>query len=137
MKARNNFFAVLVVLCVAVGLVFVFEHLQGLRLMGDVFGVDYLRFFRAAFYAEDPYAVPGFYNPFWIFGFTAVAEFFGRYGLAVWMVLNLCAFLWVCLYLKMPLWLVLPFFVFSGALMGVLVGNVEGLVALGLEKQYL
>ncbi len=101
-------------------------------LMNSIFGVDYTHFFRPASQTDAPYAVAGFYNPFWLLPLLWVFELFGEYRLAVWVVMNLCAFIYVFMRLKMPLWSILPFFVFSGALMSVFVGNVEGLVAFGM-----
>ena len=43
-----------------------------------------------------------------------VFELFGDHRLAAWVVMNLCAFIYVFVRLKMPLWSILPFFVFSG-----------------------
>lgn len=131
---RNSLLAGALILLAVLGLVVVFYRVEvgGAWLLRGVFGVDYVHFFRPALAAVEPYAVPGFYNPFWVFLPVWVSGWFGVYGLAVWVVMNLCCFVWVCLRLKMPLWAVIPFLVFSGALMGVLVGNVEGFVALGL-----
>ncbi len=107
-------------------------QLGGTSLLQDVFAKDYRLYFAPAMKAADPYAVAGFYNPFWIFAGVWLAERFGSYAAAVWVSVNLCAFVFACVKLKMPLWLVMPFVVFAGGLLGAIVGNVEGIVALGL-----
>jgi hypothetical protein len=130
----SRVFAGLLALLAAMMLVTAFIRLElgADAAVGSVYGVDYVRFFRPAFLADDAYAVAGFYNPPWMLVLVGSFEVFGDQRLAVWVTANLCAFVWVCVRLKMPLWCVLPFVVFSGALMGVFVGNVEGLTALGL-----
>jgi len=127
-------FAVSLIALAVLGLVVAFFVLEmgPATLLRSVYGVDYTYFFRAALQADDPYAVPGFYNPFWILPLVWLSELFGEYRLAVWVTVNLCCVVWVCVKLKMPLWGILPFLFFSGALMGAYVGNVEGLVMLGL-----
>lgn len=107
-------------------------EIGGFSLLQDVYGQDYRLYFDRALHFVNPYDAEGFYNPFWILPLVAVSEFFGPYKVAVWVTVNLCAFAWVCLRLKMPWWFVAPFMVFSGALIGAFVGNVEGLVALGM-----
>jgi len=127
---KKNLLPILLI-ALAMGLLVVAFYRLG-EVDGLVFGVDYVHFFEPAWHAVEPYAVVGFYNPFWIFALVTVSEWFGAYRLAIWVTANLCAFVYVCVRLKMPLWCILPFVVFSGALMGAYVGNVEGMVALGL-----
>jgi hypothetical protein len=130
---KNLLPILLIALAVLLMLVMFYQLETGTNLMrDDVFGVDYVDFFRPAMHADDPYAVPGFYNPFWIFALVMVSEWFGAYRLAIWVTANLCAFVYVCIRLKMPWWAVVPFLALSGAFMSVYLGNVEGLVALGL-----
>lgn len=131
---RNKLFAWSLIVLAVLLLVVVFYKVEtGANLARDeVFGVDYVDFFSKAIHANDPYAVPGFYNPFWIFAPVMLAELFGVYKTAVWVVLNLCCFIYVCIRLKLPLWMVVPYLALSGAFMSVYLGNVEGIVALGL-----
>jgi len=131
---QNKFVAWLLIALAVMLMVIAFYRLETGEntLMNSVFGVDYTHFFRPASQTSAPYAVAGFYNPFWILPVLWVFELFGDHRLAAWVVMNLCAFIYVFVRLKMPLWSILPFFVFSGALMSVFVGNVEGLVALGM-----
>lgn len=100
--------------------------------MRNVYGVDYLRFFNPALHSKNPYAVKGFYNPFWIFPFVLAVELFGKYKVAAWIVLNLCGFLYAYLKLQVPSWAILPLLFFSGAFMSSYVGNIEGIIVLGL-----
>lgn len=131
---RRNLLPVLLIALVGLGLVAVFYRLEvgPQSLMRSIYGVDFARFFYPALGAVEAYAVPGFYNPPWMLGLVWLADRFGEYRLAVWVTVNLCAFVFACVKLKMPLWCIVPFFFFSGAMMAVFVGNVEGLVALGL-----
>ncbi len=131
---RNKLFAwSLIVLAVLLLIVAFYKLETGEQtLLRSVYGVDYVHFFSPALHTSEPYEVPGFYNPFWVFAAVWFSELFGAYKLAAWVVLNLCCYVWVCVRMKMPLWTVVPYLVFSGALMSVYVGNVEGIVALGL-----
>lgn len=131
---KNNLLAGALIGVAVLGLVVAFYWVRagGEALGSRVLGVDYLYFFEPALHAKNPYAVAGFYNPFWIFAPLWVVEFFGEYKMPVWLVLNLCGFVYTFVKLKLPLWSILPFLIFSGAFMAMYVGNVEGLVALGL-----
>lgn len=131
---RNKLWAWAFILLAGLSLVAAFYRLEIGQdtLLNSVYGVDYTHFFRPALQAQYPYDVAGFYNPFWIFPILKIFELFGDHRLAVWVTLNLCSFTYVCVRMKMPLWSILPYLVFSGAMIGIYVGNVEGIVALGM-----
>lgn len=140
MKAKSytsnvtSIMAVIIIMVALYSMVRVFYSVEvgNNILMKNVYGVDYLRFFNPALHSENPYSVEGFYNPFWIFPFVLVAELFGKYKVAVWIVLNICCYLYVYLKLRIPLWAITPLLFFSGAFMSAYVGNIEGIIALGL-----
>jgi hypothetical protein len=140
MKSKNytsnitSIVAVIIIMVALYSMVRVFYSVEvgNNILMKNVYGVDYLRFFNPALNSENPYSVEGFYNPFWIFPFILVAELFGKYKVAVWIVLNICCYLYVYLKLRIPLWAIIPLLFFSGAIMSAYVGNIEGIISLGL-----
>jgi len=131
---KRNALAIFLILFAFVVLVQSFYKLQtgGASLLQDFHGKEYRVYFNPAYHAAEPYETRGFYNPFWIFPLMAVSEWFGAYKIAVWVTVNIFAFVCVCVRIKMPAWLILPFFIFSGAAVSTFSGNVEGIVALGL-----
>lgn len=123
---------ILLVVLAVLAIVALVLALHRLQVGGQVYGADYRIFFNPAFHAENPYEVRGFFSPFWTLWFMPIFELFGDYQVAVWITANICTMLYVYHRLKVPALAAIPLFMFSGAVWGAYVGNIEGFVALGL-----
>ncbi len=99
-------------------------------------GVDWKTAFRRAclelLAGKSPYRAELFYNPPWtLLPLLPIALLPPALGSAVIYVLNLMAYGFVVLKLKMNLWLIIPFTIFSGIMLNSQFGNIEGIIALG------
>jgi len=114
-----------------------YAMLSGVQLFTNVIGVDWRLYFQPA--AESmmtglsPYDVSGFWNPPWM---LPPMMFFAKMPLEIAVpilfALNTMACIWVSLRLGMSKFIVIPFFIFFGSMMNSVMGNIDGLLALGL-----
>lgn len=106
-------------------------------LLSNVFGVDWRLYFQPA--AEStlgglsPYDVAGFWNPPWMLvPLLPLAKLSLDISIPIMFVLNIMAYSWAALRLGMHKVIVIPFLIFCGPIMNSVMGNVDGLLALGL-----
>jgi hypothetical protein len=137
---KNAIAVMAIVLLFLVGTYFVYTFLpvhvdwqgQGIAQVG----VDWKSAFRRACLellgGKSPYNISLFYNPPWtLLPFLPIALLSPALGSAVMYVLNLLAYSFVVLRLKMNFWLIIPFTILSGIMLNSQFGNIEGILALG------
>jgi hypothetical protein len=99
-------------------------------------GVDWKIAYRPAaievLHGRTPYTVPRFVNPPWVLlPLLPIAFLSPPLGSAFMYVLNLFAFLFVMMRLRLNYWLIIPLLALSGMMVNQENGNIEGLLALG------
>lgn len=110
--------------------------LSNRMLFVSVLGVDWRLYFQPAaesmFGGISPYAVAGFWNPPWMLvPLLPLAKLPLDISVPIMFVLNIMAYSWAALRLGMHKVIVIPFLIFCGALMNSVMGNIDGLLALG------
>jgi hypothetical protein len=107
------------------------------RLLASVVGADWRWYFQPAaqevLHGRTPYTVEGFYNPFWaLIPLLPLAALPLDWSVPIMVTLNLAAWTYTAMRLGMKSFLILPFIFFSGSIMNSIMGNLDGLLSLGL-----
>lgn len=114
-----------------------YAMLAGGQLFTNVIGVDWRLYFQPAaeslMRGRSPYDVSGFWNPPWmLLPIMIFAKMPLEIAAPMLFVLNTMACIWASLRLGMNKFVVFPFFIFFGSMMNSVMGNIDGLLALGL-----
>jgi hypothetical protein len=106
-------------------------------IVASVIGADWRLYFQPAtmevLHGRTPYAIEGFYNPPWVtIPLLPLATLPLDWSIPIMMTLNLAAWTYTAMRLGMKSFIILPFIIFSGAMINSTIGNLDGLLSLGL-----
>lgn len=101
----------------------------------NVIGVDWIKHFMPAAVAlvsgGDPYQIPGFYSPPWLLAFLVPFAYLPiEIATPIVFILNTIGFTYFAYKVGVNRYAILPLFVFSGALMNAVKGNLDGILLL-------
>lgn len=124
--------ASMLVMCIAVRNAIV----SGSPPLSTVIGADYRQYFQPAtseiLRGHSPYTVNGFYNPAWgLLPLLPLTKLPLSLSIPIMFVLNLSAYTYVAWRTGMNRFIIIPFLIFSGAMLNSTIGNIDGLLSLG------
>lgn len=122
---------------VAIAMAVRYALFSGGELASNVLGADWRLYFepaaRALASGDSPYRVDGYWNPAWLLvPLIPIAKLPLSLSVPIIFVANIAAYTWVALKTGVRIVFILPLVVFGGVLMNSVLGNIDGLVALGL-----
>lgn len=134
----KNFQAVSMIFLANVAM-FIAVHaaLKNPSLLSAVFGYDFLHYFKPAtlefLSMRSPYTVEGFYSPPWLLPILVIPSLIpDSISVPLLFVVNISAFTYTAWKSGVNRYMIIPFIVFSGVLQNAMMGNVDGIVSLGM-----
>jgi hypothetical protein len=100
-------------------------------------GLDWRKAFQPATIAmlrgQSPYSIPGFYSPPWtLIPLIPLSLLTAGVSMSILFVGNLAGWVYAAARIGVNKWLLIPFFFLSGAMANAVLGNLDGLIVLGL-----
>lgn len=107
------------------------------QIISTVIGADWRLYFQPAtmevLHGRTPYTVDGFYNPPWVtIPLLPLAPLPLDWSIPIMMTLNLAGWTYTAMRLGLKSFIILPFIIFSGAMINSTIGNLDGILSLGL-----
>lgn len=131
---KNNRLSFSLIVVSLIGIYFSMSYAINLT---QVFAIDWWIVFQPAtveaMKGGDPYNVTGFFNPPWVLlAFAPLANLPLAVAFPILFIINTIGYTWTAYKMKVNKFLIVPFFIFSGAILSAALGNIDGVLLFGL-----